>query len=503
MSSNVSEKTVRRAYRAVFGIPHTQFSKSNKNNMATRSSIRKRATRNTDGGGPTGNKRNKGNDNSGNQRQAGRNSGGTASGGNEKENTANNVGTTNTMPPPVAGKESQTSPPVAAMQPKLVVEDSSSTTAAVTLGRSNGVGRGGGTGTRRPHTTSRLTALMLESSDSNDSDDLMDSSDTTPGTPPPVAENVPQPSTEEDEEIISAITQSTARGGTKASQKSGLSANQKVSLKAVVKTELFPKMKYVRGGSQLAYGSKAAEVVFKGLNMDNVPEDKKKAWWTEARMNFVRSQINVRRNNISGLLKIKFFEVMTKFDGNLPFTLEEMTEDMRVLENPDVDGEFGEKTGFAFVCEHFLPVVVGVVAWKRQVTLKRVMDIANITDEALCWFLLENNFKTWTASWKKKNGQEVEVYMPKYTADANGSCAKKYGGWNQEGSRRWNKIIQVVKESRKLNELENGEVNLEGFDHKYLTWKLNQENEKNLGKKRKVVDQTMQDDDEEMVHGFD
>ena len=388
------------------------------------------------------------------------------------------------------------------MQPRLVVEDNSSTTAATTLGRSNGVSRGV-TGGRSLHATSRLTALMLESSDSNDSDDLMDSSETTPGTPPPAAENVPQPSsTGEEEEIISAITQSTARGGG-ASQKSGLSANQKVSLKAVVKTELFPKMKYVRGGSQLAYGSKAAEVVFKGLNMDEVPEEKKKAWWTEARINFVRSQINVRRNNISGLLKIKFFEVMTKFDGNLPFTLEEMTEDMRVLENPDVDGEFGEKTGFAFVCEHFLPVVVGVVAWKRQVTLKRVMDIANITDEALCWFLLENNFKTWTASWKKKNGQEVEVYMPKYTADANGSCAKKYGGWNQEGSRRWNKIIQVVKESRKLNELENGEVNLDGFDHKYLTWKLNQENEKNLGKKRKVVDQTMQDDDEEMVHGFD
>lgn len=199
-------------------------------------------------------------------------------------------------------------------------------------------------------------------------------------------------------------------------------------------------------------------------------------------------------------------DVMTKHNGVLPFTLEEMTMDMRELEDPEVDGEYGEKTGYAFVCEHFLPVVVGVLAWRRQVTLRTVMDIANITDEALCWFLLENNFKTWTTTWRKRNGvPDVEVTMPLYTSDGSGKNAKKYGGWSSEGSLRWNEIVAVVKKRRALNVLEDNKVNLDGFDHKYLQWKIKQENEMNAGKRKKVVElATMEDEEEvEMEHGFD
>ena len=149
----------------------------------------------------------------------------------------------------------------------------------------------------------------LTNSDEDEDDDLMDSSETTPGESPrrPVVEGgTVQQGVRDSEDLISAITQSTAKG-CGGSKKSTISSNQRVSLKSVVKTDLFPKMKYVRGGAQLAYGSKAVKVIFEGLKMDKLPEKERRAWWTEEKMNFVRGQINIRRNNISGLLKLKFF----------------------------------------------------------------------------------------------------------------------------------------------------------------------------------------------------
>ena len=62
------------------------------------------------------------------------------------------------------------------------------------------------------------------------------------------------------------------------------------------------------------------------------------------------------------------------------------------------------------------------------------------------------------------------------------------------------------KERRALNVLEDNKVNLDGFDHKYLQWKISkQENEMNAGKRKKVVELAAVEDEEEieMEHGFD
>ena len=86
--------------------------------------------------------------------------------------------------------------------------------------------------------------------------------------------------------------------------------NEKVALKQVVKAEIFPEMKYVQGPDEMAYNSPAFNVIKDALVGDllgGLNEKQLKKWWTPSKRNFVRSQINLRRNNASRIIKERFF----------------------------------------------------------------------------------------------------------------------------------------------------------------------------------------------------
>ena len=86
--------------------------------------------------------------------------------------------------------------------------------------------------------------------------------------------------------------------------------NEKVALKQVVKAEIFPKMKYVQGPDEMAYNSPAFNVIKDALVGDllvGLNEKQLRKWWTPSKRNFVRAQINLRRNNASRIIKERFF----------------------------------------------------------------------------------------------------------------------------------------------------------------------------------------------------
>ena len=86
--------------------------------------------------------------------------------------------------------------------------------------------------------------------------------------------------------------------------------NEKVALKQVVKAEIFPKMKYVQGPDEMAYDSPAYQVIkgaLMGDLLEGLTDEEMRKWWTQSKRNFVRAQINLRRNNASRIIKERFF----------------------------------------------------------------------------------------------------------------------------------------------------------------------------------------------------
>ena len=86
--------------------------------------------------------------------------------------------------------------------------------------------------------------------------------------------------------------------------------NEKVALKQVVKAEIFPKMKYVQGPDEMAYNSPAYQVIkgaLMGDLLEGLNDEEMRKWWTQSKRNFVRAQINLRRNNASRIIKERFF----------------------------------------------------------------------------------------------------------------------------------------------------------------------------------------------------
>ena len=114
------------------------------------------------------------------------------------------------------------------------------------------------------------------------------------------------------ESVVSVITEFT--GGC------SFTTNEKVALKQVVKSHVFPKMKYVHGPDDLAYGSDAFKAIKEGLAGDllqGLADNELQKWWAQSKRSFVRAQINLRRNNVARIVKERFFgkQVESKNNG--------------------------------------------------------------------------------------------------------------------------------------------------------------------------------------------
>ena len=126
----------------------------------------------------------------------------------------------------------------------------------------------------------------------------------------------------------------------------------------------------------------------------------------------------------------------------------------------------GEFDDFKFVCDNFLPCIVGKVIWKDEASNRPVSEFASISDEALCLLTLENYYEYWKAKcdWlvEEEGRKEIDYEadpknknapVPKYTGcGGNEAQPKKRGGWCDEGMQRFNDIFDDVVQDREEHE---------------------------------------------------
>ena len=139
-------------------------------------------------------------------------------------------------------------------------------------------------------------------------------------------------------------------------------------------------------------------------------------------------------------------DLMRKSNGKLPFTMDGILTNVR-------DGT--PQGAYGWAVTHFLPCVVGNIPWRAAITTTRLSKLANITDEVLMLFLLENNWKVWEATYHNKSvnndDEKVEVPRALYT-EFSGKTARKYSGWNVAGMHRWNAFWNMIRLKRKKDE---------------------------------------------------
>jgi len=115
---------------------------------------------------------------------------------------------------------------------------------------------------------------------------------------------------------------------------------------------------------------------------------------------------------------------------------------------------------YLYLFQHFIPFVVGVNKYKREAKGSIISAVVTPSDEAFAILLIENSETRWTDEFdKKQKGGELDgatITPSKYTA---GGCnrkqkgyTRKYRGWNLEGIKRYNVVLDMVREDRKKNQ---------------------------------------------------
>jgi len=138
--------------------------------------------------------------------------------------------------------------------------------------------------------------------------------------------------------------------------------------------------------------------------------------------------------------------------ANVP-TLRNMLS-LRKLESGEVN------PAYLYLFQHFIPFVVGVNKYKREAKGSAVSAVVTPSDEAMALLIIENSESRWSDEFdKKQKGGEVDGNMPtpsKYTTGgSNGKMkgyTRKYRGWNLEGIKRYNEVLDLVRDDRKINQ---------------------------------------------------
>ena len=86
-----------------------------------------------------------------------------------------------------------------------------------------------------------------------------------------------------------------------------MAQGQRDVLKSLVKKTLFPRVKYIKSAEELTVTGGIAKMVFEELGKTEAPIEDKLRWWTEERKNIIRIELGFKRNNVSSVMKQKFF----------------------------------------------------------------------------------------------------------------------------------------------------------------------------------------------------
>ena len=116
----------------------------------------------------------------------------------------------------------------------------------------------------------------------------------------------------------------------------------------------------------------------------------------------------------------------------------------------------------------FLECVSGTRAWGKRKYYERVSNamvdgtdelLVTVSDEAFALLLYENYVTKWMTKYVEERTQtfqaENKSMNGKFTKSSTGNC--EYGGWDEEGVRRFNQLCVLVqndRRSRKAQEME-------------------------------------------------
>lgn len=132
-----------------------------------------------------------------------------------------------------------------------------------------------------------------------------------------------------------------------------------------------------------------------------------------------------------------------------------------------------KKKAFFFTCDHFLPNIVGKYRFRNFSSQMMMSSLATRSDEALMYLFLENNWERWSDMSKSRPPLKESTISTKYSY--RGNKAEEFGGWTEEGIKRFNELMEQVENDR-------NSWYASGVEEEYLLYRQEKQN----GKKHKL-----------------
>ena len=118
--------------------------------------------------------------------------------------------------------------------------------------------------------------------------------------------------------------------------------------------------------------------------------------------------------------------------------------------------EMNEKSFYIFL-DYFGQAIVGHKFFNEDVKRDVIFSsTCTVSDEAYGRFTLERCWDSWLSTCNKKNNPNAFIVKPKHTVLKSN---KKFGGWDQEGLKRYSDIAKLVSANRKTHKRKEMEEN--------------------------------------------
>jgi hypothetical protein len=115
---------------------------------------------------------------------------------------------------------------------------------------------------------------------------------------------------------------------------------------------------------------------------------------------------------------------------------------------------------YQWFCENFMDCVIPSNEWKLRARKKMMSEYVSTTLEAFAVLVYKNAYVKWNEEFRSTEDDETEAssltsasrtsekHRFLYTSDSKGS--RKYEGWNPEGMKFYNEVLDLIGNQRKL-----------------------------------------------------
>ena len=105
---------------------------------------------------------------------------------------------------------------------------------------------------------------------------------------------------------------------------------------------------------------------------------------------------------------------------------------------------------YRMFCEKFIPCVIGMGLYKNSCYAKPFSDYCSVSDEAITFLILENNWEAWMVIGEME--RDKEIYVPlRATGITQTFFGDKKGrghSWNSRGKKQYNSLFDTITEDR-------------------------------------------------------